>query len=217
MGFAFGSAVEGSPPRVSLVLDMSATTSGMGGPGRVAESLANVAGRTRRSPAVGLGGVLRRRQLCPGQKRGRCVGKTKRGKGTKWMVVASGQGIPLAAHLDSASPGEVTLIETVLAEVKVPRQGKGRPKNKPVRLIYDRAADSDPLRERLAKHGIELICPHRSNRVKAATQDGRSSGVTSVAGRWSDSLPGWETSAVWWSAGTGICEVIEPSSIWPAY
>jgi len=89
------------------------------------------------------------------------------------MVVASGQGIPLAAHLDSASPGEVTLIETVLAEVKVPRQAGGRPKSRPVRLIYDRAADSDPLRQRLAKRGIELICPHRSNRVKPATQDGR--------------------------------------------
>jgi len=89
------------------------------------------------------------------------------------MVVASGQGIPLAAHLDSASPNEVTLIETTLAEVKVPRKGKGRPKTKPVRLIYDRAADSDPLRERLARRGIELICPHRINRIKPPTQDGR--------------------------------------------
>ena len=67
----------------------------------------------------------------------------------------------------------MTLIETVLAEVKVPRQAGGRPKSRPVRLIYDRAADSDPLRRRLAQRGIELICPHRSNRIKPATQDGR--------------------------------------------
>ncbi|MCB0323256.1 MAG: transposase, partial [Bdellovibrionales bacterium] len=32
---------------------------------------------------------------------------------------------------------------------------------------------SDPLRERLANRGIELICPHKSNRVKPPTQDGR--------------------------------------------
>jgi transposase len=89
------------------------------------------------------------------------------------MVVASGQGIPLAAHLASASPGEATLIETTLAKVSVPRKGPGRPRSKPVRLIYDRAADSDPLRERLAGRGIELICPHRINRVKPSTQDGR--------------------------------------------
>jgi transposase len=89
------------------------------------------------------------------------------------MVVASGQGIPLAVHLDSASPGEVTLIETTLANVKVPRKGKGHPESKPLRLIYDRAADSDPLRERLARRGIELVCPHRINRIKPPTQDGR--------------------------------------------
>lgn len=40
-------------------------------------------------------------------------------------------------------------------------------------MIYDRAADSDPLRARLAENGIELICPHRKNRKKAKTQDGR--------------------------------------------
>jgi len=89
------------------------------------------------------------------------------------MVVVDGQGIPLAAHLDSASPGEATLIETTLAQVAVPRTGAGRPRMRMPRLIYDRAADSDPLRQRLAQRGIDLICPHRSNRVKPKTQDGR--------------------------------------------
>lgn len=117
--------------------------------------------------------MLRRWQLRSGQKRGLCVGKTKRGKGTKWMVVASGQGIPLAAHLDSASPGEATLIETTLATVSVPPKRPECPRSKPVRLIYDRAADSDPLRQRLKARGIELICRHRSNRIKPKTQDGR--------------------------------------------
>lgn len=41
------------------------------------------------------------------------------------------------------------------------------------RLLYDGAADSDPLRARLAAKGIDLICPHRENRVKPPTQDGR--------------------------------------------
>lgn len=46
-------------------------------------------------------------------------------------------------------------------------------RRKPRRLIYDKAADSDPLRERLAHRGIELICPHKANRKKPPTQDGR--------------------------------------------
>ncbi len=44
---------------------------------------------------------------------------------------------------------------------------------KPERLIGDRAYDSDPLDARLCQQGIELIAPHKSNRKKPATQDGR--------------------------------------------
>ena len=40
-------------------------------------------------------------------------------------------------------------------------------------MIADRGYDSDGLREKLARRGIELIAPHRSNRSKPATQDGR--------------------------------------------
>jgi transposase len=89
------------------------------------------------------------------------------------MVVVDGQGVPLANHLDSGSPHEVTLIETTLERVAVPRAGPGRPRKNPQRLIYDRAADSDPLRERLKHRGIDLICPHRENRRKPKLQDGR--------------------------------------------
>ena len=70
-------------------------------------------------------------QLCPGEKGGSAVGKTKRGKGTKWMVLGDGQGIPLGVRLESASPGEVTLADATLAEVRVPRPraGRGRSRN----------------------------------------------------------------------------------------
>lgn len=55
----------------------------------------------------------------------------------------------------------------------VPRPRRGRPRKNPRRLIYDRAADSDALRVRLARRGIDLICPHRANRTKPRRQDGR--------------------------------------------
>ena len=42
-----------------------------------------------------------------------------------------------------------------------------------MRVIADKAYDSDPLRKRLRQRGIELIVPHRCNRKKPATQDGR--------------------------------------------
>ena len=89
------------------------------------------------------------------------------------MVVVDGQGVPLGNHLDRASPAEVTLVDQTLAQIKVPRRRGGRPRSKPQRLIADRAYDSDPLRRRLQQRNIELVCPHRKNRRKAPTQDGR--------------------------------------------
>ena len=89
------------------------------------------------------------------------------------MVLVDGQGTPLGVHLDSASPAEVKLAEVTLQTVKVAGLGPGRPRTRPERIVADKAYDSDPLRERLGKRGIELIAPHRSNRKKPATQDGR--------------------------------------------
>jgi transposase len=82
------------------------------------------------------------------------------------MVLVDGNGLPLAVDISAASPAEVTLIEPLLDQAATTYV--------PQRLIYDRAADSDPLRERLASRGIELICPHRRGRKRPATQDGRS-------------------------------------------
>lgn len=82
------------------------------------------------------------------------------------MLLVDGAGLPLAVEVDSASPAEVTLIEPLLDSAVTPHVAG--------RLVYDRAADSDALRERLAERDVELICPHRRGRVRPATQDGRS-------------------------------------------
>jgi transposase len=93
------------------------------------------------------------------------VGKTKRGKGTKVMAVTDAAGLVLSVTIQSASPHEVTLVEKVLAERFL--------EPLPEKLIGDRAYDSDPLDEKLKQKGVELIAPHRSNRKKKKTQDGR--------------------------------------------
>ncbi len=81
------------------------------------------------------------------------------------MVVADCNGFPLAADTASASPHEVTLVRDTLSARFTREQ--------PRRLIGDRAYDSDPLDRELAAEGIEMIAPHKSNRVRPATQDGR--------------------------------------------
>jgi len=88
------------------------------------------------------------------------------------MVVVDGQGVPLGSQLVSASPGEVTLAESTLSQIRVP-QKVGRPRQRPLRVIADRAYDSDRLRRRLLDKGMVLICPHRRGRRKPSLNDGR--------------------------------------------
>ncbi len=90
------------------------------------------------------------------------------------MVVVDGQGIPLGSQLVSASPGEVTLAESTLAQISVPRGGPGRPQQRPLRVIADRGYDSDKLRWSLLQRGIVLIAPHRKGRLRPSLNDGRS-------------------------------------------
>ena len=93
------------------------------------------------------------------------MGVTKRGKGCKIMAVADRTGLPVAIHVGSAAPAEVRLVGPLLAARFTTAL--------PARLIGDRGYDSDPLDRELAARGIELIAPHRRNRTKPRTQDGR--------------------------------------------
>ncbi len=54
--------------------------------------------------------MFHRRHVCAGEKRGRQVGPTKRGKGTKIMGIVDSHGLPLALCTASASPAEVKLV-----------------------------------------------------------------------------------------------------------
>src|SRR5439155_20150947 len=71
------------------------------------------------------------------EKRGLCVGPTKRGKGSKIMAVAERSGLPVAINVASASPHEVKLVKPTLDAGFLPEA--------PERLIGDNAYDSDTL------------------------------------------------------------------------
>ena len=146
-------------------VDLLSPLQPLGAPGRAARDTGGAGAGLRGSGQNQSLGMLYRRHLRGGEKGGSGVGKTKRGKGTKLMVIADATGLPLAVHTTCASPHEVTLVEATLDETLT----VGRPR----RLVGDRAYDSDPLDRRLAAQGVELIAPHKRNRIKPRTQDER--------------------------------------------
>ena len=82
------------------------------------------------------------------------------------MLLVDAGGIPLAIDTEAANVNEVCLIERLigcsLLEDRLPE-----------RLIYDKAADSNPLRTRLLEQGIDLTCPPRRSRKHGPLQDKR--------------------------------------------
>ena len=88
---------------------------------------------------------------------------THAGKATKSMAVADRSGLPIAVWTAPGQRGETKLVlDTLRARFL---------KALPLRLIGDRAYDSDPLDAELADMGIEMIAPHNPTR-KRITQDG---------------------------------------------
>ena len=81
------------------------------------------------------------------------------------MAISDKNGLPVSVDLASASPHEIKLVEGAVAR----RFTQENPKL----LIGDRAYDSDQLDKKFLQKQIHLIAPHKSNRRKPVTQDGR--------------------------------------------
>ena len=82
------------------------------------------------------------------------------------MGLTDAFGLPIAVDATSASPHEVKLVDETLDSCFL--------ENVPEKIIGDRAYDSDELDKRLAEERyVELVAPHKNNRVKHSTQDGR--------------------------------------------
>ncbi len=68
---------------------------------------------------------------------------------------------------------EIKRLEATIEKIRVPRKGDGRPRQNSVRIIADKGYDSDPLRQRRLKGGIELICLGGKNNQTKKDKDGR--------------------------------------------
>lgn len=108
----------------------------------------------------------------PAKRGGEKVGLTRKGKGTKWMLVVDGNGLPLGFHLDSASRAEVRLAQQPLDTITVARP-HGRPKRRPKKLVADRGYDSRGFRQALRRRGIAMCIPPKRRPTTWKAKRGR--------------------------------------------
>ena len=81
------------------------------------------------------------------------------------MAIVDRHGLPLSVSTHAANHHEVRLVQLCFDFYMI--------EAKPENLIGDRAYDSDPLDQKLRHQGIQLIAPHKYNRRKPRSQDGR--------------------------------------------
>jgi len=85
----------------------------------------------------------------------------------KLEAVVERGGVPIGVEVAAADVAEVHLAVPALTSIP----GVHVPWDVPV--LADRAYDSDPLRAELAAGGYRLLAPHRRNRTRPPTNDGR--------------------------------------------
>ena len=108
------------------------------------------------------------------------MGLTRKGKGTKVMLVTDAKGVPIGGLVASAQEAEIKLAEPPLATVNVPRR-RGRPRSRPLELVADRGYDSRPFRCRLRRRGIKPCIPERRGKKP---RPGRKADVSNYRERW---------------------------------
>ena len=91
------------------------------------------------------------------------MGRSRGGLTTKIHALVDANGNPIVLKLSAGQAHDGRSAADMLATI-----GAGQV------LLADRAYDSDKLDAELKEQGIEMIAPHRSNRTRPATQDGRS-------------------------------------------
>ena len=84
------------------------------------------------------------------------------------MAMVDAHGLPIAICTASASPNEVTLVQLLFEFMLIVAT--------PLKLVADKAYDSDRLDDQLQEQGTELIAPNRARRRQ--TQEGRPLAVT---------------------------------------
>jgi transposase len=104
------------------------------------------------------------------------LGRSRGGLSTKVHLASDGQARPLAIHITAGQAGDAPAFEAVLARIRVPRTGLGRPRTRPATVLADRASSSRAIRGHLRRRGIRAVIPQPADQVGHRLRRGRTGG-----------------------------------------
>ena len=95
---------------------------------------------------------------------------------TKIHAAVDGRGRPLAAVITGGHRNDGALLSAVLADIRVPRLGPGRPRTRPDVVLADKAYSAGAYRQALHARGIKVVIPEKSDTIAARRRRGRAGG-----------------------------------------
>ena len=91
------------------------------------------------------------------------LGRSRGGFGTKLHLLTDGQGLPLTALVTPGQAHKSTPFAELLGSMHIPQQ-RGRPRQRPHRVLGDRAYHAQRIRHWLRRRGIQAVIPPRRSR-----------------------------------------------------
>ncbi len=107
---------------------------------------------------------------------GEGLGRSRGGFTSKLHLSADGRCRPLSLVVTGGQRADCTQFRTVLAKIRVPRVGWGRPRTEPDSLAADRAYSNSPCREYLRRQGIRHSIPEKIDSQAARLRKGSHGG-----------------------------------------
>ncbi|MFE2971403.1 IS5 family transposase [Streptomyces sp. NPDC059340] len=104
------------------------------------------------------------------------IGRSRGGLSTKVHLASDGRARPLALIVTAGQAGDAPAFEAVMARIRVPRGGFGRPRTRPAAVLADRAYSSRAIRGHLRRRGIRAVIPHPDDQIGHRLRRGRLGG-----------------------------------------
>jgi transposase len=90
-------------------------------------------------------------------------------------LASDGYARPLALRVTAGQAGDAPAFESVMAGIRVPRRGPGRPRTRPDAVLAERAYSSRAI-SYLRRRGIHAVIPQPSDQVGHRLRRGRADG-----------------------------------------
>ncbi len=104
------------------------------------------------------------------------IGRSRGGPITKIHLACDGLGRPLSVVLTAGNVNDCTMFTQVLAGIRMPRPGRGRPWTRPRRVLADKGYSTRAIREHLRGRGITATIPERSDQQAHRRRRGSAGG-----------------------------------------